>query len=163
MKRISLLIGMMMLASAARGGSADLQVMQSDAPDPAVVGSSITLTVVLLNNGPDGASDVMLSASLPTGVKFQSIEAPSDFACTSPPADTTGSITCSVRSLPSGGNSSVVINVKAVIAGVASSEASVTASEPDPNPQNNTAAEETTILPVDISMRLGFNKRGSVN
>lgn len=147
-------------AASARGDGADLSVTISDAPDPAVVGSNITFTMTVWNNGPEGASDVVLSGSLPSNAKFQSLRSPEGWACSTPPPESTGSIDCAAETVISGGRAAVAVVVKPVAAGIASTMAAVAGAEPDADPDNNTARQDSVVLPSVVSqLKVRENER----
>ena len=51
---------------------ADLQVLKTDSPDPVLVGNNVLYTVTVENNGPDDATGVILTDTLPADVTFVS-------------------------------------------------------------------------------------------
>jgi uncharacterized repeat protein (TIGR01451 family) len=120
--------------------AADLSVSKSDAPDPVQVGQVLTYTLQAQNNGPDSASNLVLTESLPTGLGFVSANA-SQGTC----AQGGGIVTCNLGSLANGGLATVTVVVTAAAAGIINNAASVTAAESDPVPGNNTASESTTV------------------
>jgi uncharacterized repeat protein (TIGR01451 family) len=129
-----------------RGASncgADLSVGKSDNPDPAQVGQQLTYTVTVRNDGPLGASGVILSDSLPKATGFGSATA-SQGSC----SRTKTAVNCNLGALASGATATVTIVVKPTRKGTINNTASVTAGSPsDPNQANNTDTENTTVLP----------------
>ena len=59
---------------------ADLAVTKTGLPDPVLVGSNLTYTVTVTNNGPNNASNVMVTDTLPANVTFVSAT-PSQGTC----------------------------------------------------------------------------------
>ena len=58
-----------------RGLEADLAIATlSASPDPVNVGSELTYTISVINNGPDTSDDVVVTDSLPENVEFLSVE-----------------------------------------------------------------------------------------
>ena len=51
---------------------ADLSVAKDDSPDPVTEGDDVTYTITLTNNGPDAATGVLLTDTLPAGATFVS-------------------------------------------------------------------------------------------
>jgi uncharacterized repeat protein (TIGR01451 family) len=129
---------------------ADLSVTKSDSPDPVVMGAGITFTVLVANIGPSDASNIVLSDTLPSSVTFQSISVPNEWACSTPPADSTGTISCTATSLAAGMTSTIIIVGKPASAGLVSNMVNVLGAEPDPVPENNSATQETMILAADV-------------
>jgi uncharacterized repeat protein (TIGR01451 family) len=119
--------------------SADLSITKSDSPDPATVGINLTYTITVKNNGPSGATGVTMSDSLPATVTFVSAT-PSQGNCTG-----TAAVTCNLGSLSNGVSATVTIVVTPTQAGSLSNTASVSANEADPNTNNNSATEPTTV------------------
>jgi uncharacterized repeat protein (TIGR01451 family) len=60
------------VGAAAPAGSADLGITKVDNPDPVTVGSTLTYTIQVQSFGPDAATDVTVTDSLPKGVDFVS-------------------------------------------------------------------------------------------
>lgn len=110
-------------------------------------GSKLLYTVRVLNNGPKTATGVTLNASTPAGTTFSSIGL-SQGSSTTPPAGGTGAITCFLDSI--GPDSEVVVslivNVTATAGSTLGSTVSVTSTSIDPNPENNTASDRTSVL-----------------
>lgn len=134
---------------------ADLSVTKSDSPDPVTYGQNVTYTVTVTNSGPNAATNVTLTDTLPANIAFVSASA----GCTYNAGPHT--VTCTWASIPASGNQTVTIVVQAkavgidlvvdddagtcAYTGVKTDTASVTATEHDPNTANNTASADTTI------------------
>jgi uncharacterized repeat protein (TIGR01451 family) len=116
---------------------ADLSVTKTDSPDPVLVGGTLTYTVTVSNNGPDPATGVVLTDTLPPSVTFGS--------ATSPCTQASGTVTCNLGSLASAAATIVTIVGTPTAIGTVTNNASVTANEPDPNPGNNAALAVTTV------------------
>ncbi len=112
---------------------ADLSVTQTASPTSATVGADdITLTVTVTNIGPSPASNVTLTESLPPGVTFVSASGGIE--------PTGGVLTLVAGDLASEATATYTIVVRPQSAGTLTASATVTASEPDVNLANNTAA-----------------------
>jgi len=130
--------------------SANLVITKTDSPDPVLFGQNLTYTVTVVNNGPNTATGVTLTDTLPASVTFVS----------STPAAPTCSrsgvtLTCNLGSLASGANTIVTIAVTAPnTAGSITNTATVTAAEFDPSTPNTASATTTVNSPVqpDFSM-----------
>ncbi len=61
--------------------SADLQILKIDSPDPVTIGSNITYTITVLNNGPATAQNVLVNDNLPAEVTFVSCNSPGGGVC----------------------------------------------------------------------------------
>ncbi|MCP4545787.1 MAG: DUF11 domain-containing protein [bacterium] len=121
--------------------SADLSVGLTDTPDPVLVGNDITYSVTVTNNGPNDATSVTLTNTLPTEVSFVSTNQPG--IC----SETSGTVTCAIGSLLDGNSFPVIeivvtTNTEATILNTVE----VTGAEPDADLLNNTAQVSTQVL-----------------
>jgi uncharacterized repeat protein (TIGR01451 family) len=128
----------------------DLAVTKSDSPDPAVVGGSLTYTIVVTNDGPDDATDVTLTDSLPDSVTLDSARA-SQGSCSG-----TSTIICDIGDLVAGDSVDVSIVVRPNTAGTITNHVSVVGNETDPDTSNNTASQSTTV-DENIGIVAGYN------
>ena len=118
--------------------SADLSIAKTDSPDPVAVGSPLVYTLSVQNDGPDNASDVVVTDVLPPGVQFISAAT----GC----ANSSGTISCALGTLPSGATLSKTINVIPFVANSSlSNTATVSSSTPDPNSANNSSTTVTKV------------------
>jgi uncharacterized repeat protein (TIGR01451 family) len=123
--------------------SADLSVTKTDSPDPAHVGQKLTYTVAVTNNGPDQATGVILSDTLPKTTGFGSVST-TQGTCTR----TKTGVMCNLGTLASGGTATVTIVVKPTQKGTITNTVTVAATSPtDPNTANNTASQSTVVKP----------------
>ncbi|HNB51644.1 MAG TPA: DUF11 domain-containing protein, partial [Anaerolineales bacterium] len=109
----------------------------TDPSDPVLLGSVFTYTVNVENVGPDTATDILVTDTLPSGVTYLS----NDAGC----SETSGVLTCGLEDISSGATHLINIAVTASQTGTFTNTAMVTTSALDPNPVNNTATETTTI------------------
>ena len=132
---------------------ADLAVTKADSSDPAFSGGPLlTYTIAVVNNGPDGATNVLLVDTLPNGVTFNTAT-PSAGDCDQ--VATAGEVTCRLGSLASSSSATVtlVVTPEAVTEPISiTNTATVSATEQDPNLGNNAAAESTTVNPPGADM-----------
>jgi uncharacterized repeat protein (TIGR01451 family) len=122
---------------------ADLSITKSGAPDPALVGGTLTYTLSVTNHGPSTATGVTVNDPLPAGVSLVSAT-PSQGSCS-------GTVTCALGTLTNGASATVTIVVHPTAKGTITNTASVSANEPDPNPANNSATATTRALIVSGS------------
>lgn len=127
---------------------ADLSVQQTDAPDPVVIGASLTNTIAVLNPGPSDATGVQLTDRLPAGVIFVSA-ASTRGACT----QTNGVVTCSLGPLLRGNGATITVVVIPTTVGPITNTAAITGTETDPSPANNTATAVTTVTAPPLTIR----------
>jgi uncharacterized repeat protein (TIGR01451 family) len=129
---------------------ADLQltkVISSGAPGGiAMAGSNVSYQITVKNNGPSSASNIVVSDTLPFNATYVSCAA-SIGICG---FDHAGTFSASFGSLVNGAQATltVVINVSCGLATgtVIGNVASVSSSNPDPNPANNNASVTFTVL-----------------
>ena len=120
---------------------ADLAVSKSDERDPSLVDLELTYTLVVTNDGPDAATDVVLTDTLPPEVSFASVTS-TQGSC----GESGGTVTCDLGTLANGASSAVDITVLPGSPGTLQNTASVsTASSFDPDDTNNTAVETTVV------------------
>jgi uncharacterized repeat protein (TIGR01451 family) len=117
--------------------SADVSVTLAGAPSPAIVGQPLTYTLTVADAGPAAATGVSATASLPTGVAFDSASS-TQGTCT----DSGSTVACPVGSLSTGASATITVTVTPTQAVALDATASVAADQPDPTPANNTASAE---------------------
>ncbi|MBI3465375.1 MAG: DUF11 domain-containing protein [Planctomycetes bacterium] len=120
---------------------ADLVLTKTDNPDPANEGSNLTYNLTVTNNGPDGTADTTVTDVLPGSVTFVSAT-PSQGSCT----QSGGTVTCNLGPLARSGSATVAIVVQPTVTGTITNMASVFAHPADPNLDNNTATQDTTVV-----------------
>ncbi len=123
---------------------ADLALTAAAAPNPVLVGSSLTYTFVVTNSGPNTATGVAFTNALPANVALVSASASQGVVFTNG-----ATVGCSLGSLDVGAAATVTVLATPIAPGVISNSASVSASEVDLNLANNSAsALATATLPV---------------
>jgi uncharacterized repeat protein (TIGR01451 family) len=127
--------------------TADLQITKTDSPDPVVPGTT-TYTLVVRNNGPSVAANVVVSDPLPTGTAFASLTAPG-LSCTTPAVGAAGDVVCSVATLAAGATTTLTLAVQVaptlLDGAVITNTAAVRSDTPDLVPANNTDIEPTVV------------------
>ena len=123
---------------------ADVSVTKSGSPNPVNLNSTLVYTIQVRNNGPAVATNVMLSDTLPAAVTYVSSSS-TQGTCT----QAGGTVTCNNIGTMSVGELVVVtINVTATTyssGSLATNTVTITHSDPDANPANNTATFASTI------------------
>jgi uncharacterized repeat protein (TIGR01451 family) len=117
----------------------DLAITKSDSPDPVVVGNQLTYTLVVTNNGPDPATNAVVTDSLPSEVTFVSATSSQGTCSGSNP------VTCQLGTMPVGATVTIVIVVKANVAGKITNTAVVAGAEAESTTANNTATADTVV------------------
>jgi uncharacterized repeat protein (TIGR01451 family) len=121
-------------------GYANLAVTLTGNPDPSAVDGDLLYTMVITNNGPNTANSVTLTNVLPAGVTLVSAN-PSQGSCSG-----TTTITCALGNMLNTATASVEIMVITPTAGNITDSVSVTASETDIVPANNSASVTTQVV-----------------
>ena len=151
-----------------RGGggaplSSDLSVTKS-ASAPAEVGSPLTYTITVRNAGPDEATGVKMTDSLPAGVTFVSATSGAG-TC----SQASGTVTCDLGTLSLNGSVTITVVVTPNAAGAITNTAHVIASTSDPISTNNTAAVTSSMgvsqheRSVTLKLKGSLRASGDVN
>jgi uncharacterized repeat protein (TIGR01451 family) len=116
-------------------------------------GALITYTFTLTNAGPNAASNVVFTDNLPASLLFQSINAPG-FACTTPPAGTTGTVSCTAASLGNGGTATFTLVTTAApgTTGNINNSAGVSSATSDPNSGNSSFSAPAVAAPATAAV-----------
>lgn len=121
--------------------AADLVIVKTDSQDPSTINGSLGYMLDVTNNGPDTATNVVVTDTLPGNVTFQSAST-SQGAC----SESGGTVTCNVGDIANGDSVEVNILVTAPpTPGTITNTASVTSDTDDPDTANNTDSEDTQI------------------
>lgn len=121
--------------------AADLVLTQDDSPDPANVLQEVTYEVVVTNEGPGRADDVVVTDTFPAGAQFVSATT-ADGACSPPVGDV---LTCDLNPIEAQASAQVDVVIFFTTLGQKANQASVTASTPDPDPSDNAEIETTFV------------------
>lgn len=139
------LLALAATGSAAPTGTADLRITNADNPDPVGVGSTLTYTIGIEDLGPEAATNVTVTDTLPKTVDF--VSASSSVGQCSAKGQ---KVTCTFGSLPAptvnyGPAPKITISVIPRHVGVITDTATVKAHQRDKVPANNTAKATTTV------------------
>ena len=118
---------------------ADLIITQVDSADPVNPGGTLTYTITVTNNGPDNATNVVATDTLPAGVTLVSTS-----GCSEDPA---GAPTCTLGDIAASSSAqyTITVTIDAGASGVIMNTASVASDTMDPNAANNSSSENTTV------------------
>jgi uncharacterized repeat protein (TIGR01451 family) len=123
------------------GVDADLTLTLSDSPDPVTGTTPLTYTIAVSNTGPDTASSLSVTHTLPAGVAFDSAVG-SGWTC----GESGGVVSCTRPILAVGAAPNITVQMTpGPVTTVLVSSASVSAAEADPNLANNADSETTTV------------------
>ena len=151
--------------------SADLSVTKEfNSPIPTHYGDAIDYTITIKNNGPDAASNIVLTDTIPPNTTFNAYgTGASGVVCTTPPVGGTGTITCpfapAQASVSSGVSFQFTIQLQVSAANLPTVEntATVSSDTPDLDTTNNSATVSTPVVqiaavpvPASALLALGF-------
>jgi uncharacterized repeat protein (TIGR01451 family) len=119
--------------------SANLAISKTASPNPATSQANLTYRIVVTNNGPSPATNVIVNDPLPVGPGFGSA-IPSQGTC----AGTT-TVTCNLNSIASGAVAIINITIMPQTPGQLSNTASVAGNETDPDTSDNSMTIQTTV------------------
>jgi uncharacterized repeat protein (TIGR01451 family) len=126
---------------------ADLQITKTDEPDPVAAGDVLSYTIEIINNGPFNAEGVKVIDILSENVTYQSATPSKGMI-----SELSGNVTWDVGNLAASDNATLTINVTAPEEpGIIFNTANVSSLTGDPLPANNSASENTTIVPPNTT------------
>lgn len=119
--------------------SANLSLTKTASPNPAITLANLTYRLIVTNNGPSPATNIVLTDNLPGGVSFVSASA-TQGSCSG-----TTTVTCNLGSLAR--NAFAVVNIIVVpqAAGTLTNNASVNGAETDPDTTDNSVSLQTSV------------------
>lgn len=124
--------------------SADLQIEKTVDNNFPFVTENITFTIVVTNNGPSNATGVIVTDELPDGYEY-------DTSTASVGSYNSGSGIWTIGALASGAQATLEIVGVVKASGDYINYASVTASEPDPDQDNNEDTPDDPVVPINRS------------
>lgn len=126
--------------------AADLSLTVTATPTPVFVASSLSYAIRVTNLGPQTATGVTVSDTIPAGTTLVSATWPSG-SCTG-----ATTISCALGSIAAGGTVTVTVVVTSPLApGTISDTASATTTGSDPVPTNNSATVVTVVQPISCA------------
>ena len=134
------------------GTYSDLAIKKT-APSSVIAGTNLVYTIVITNNGPSDATNLVLTDTLPAGVVLGPITGPNFSSCTL----ASHTVTCKPGNLSDGSSATYTIQVHIPSAGAGSSPitntATISADQLDPNQANNTSSASTAVkFQADLSI-----------
>jgi uncharacterized repeat protein (TIGR01451 family) len=141
--------------------SADLAVTKTASPNSVTPSGTLTYLITVTNNGPNAATSVVVTDTLPAGVVLVSATPSAGGSC-----GTGNPVVCTFPVLAADTGATVTIVVTAPSSGgPLVNTVTVTSPVSDPNPSNNTATTTTPISSagIGLSANLGIIKSASPN
>jgi len=124
--------------------------VQISGPVTAVAGSTISYTAALTNSGPNTATNIHLTGTLPAGLMLMQAGT-SQGTC----ATTSVSFDCSVGSVAAGVSANMTLQVRSNQTGLITTTVQATSDTPDPNPTNNSDSATTNWTPnADLALQM---------
>jgi uncharacterized repeat protein (TIGR01451 family) len=120
--------------------SVDLSISKTASPNPVTAQANLTYRILVTNNGPSPATNVVTTDTLPAGIPFVSA-IPTQGTCSG-----TTTVTCNLGSMAKAASAIVNITVTPQAIGQLTNTASVTASESDPDPNDNSTTIQTSVI-----------------
>jgi uncharacterized repeat protein (TIGR01451 family) len=125
----------------------DLVIAAADSPDPVIVGSRLTYSVLVTNIGPNSATGVTLTNTLATNLVFVSVTT-THGSC----ANNGRIVHCDLGTIAGGTGATVTVELVPATAGLTVSQASIRRAEPDANDGNNVVAISTLVTQPAITI-----------
>ncbi|MDQ1301062.1 MAG: hypothetical protein QG637_983, partial [Chloroflexota bacterium] len=119
---------------------ADVGVLKNGAPDPGVLGTTVTYTIRIFNNGAAVATGVIATDTLPAGLDNIAVAASQGSGCTNAAV-----FTCSLGTLNVGDSAFVTVTGRAIITGSLPNTVTVSAAQVDLDLTNNSASATITV------------------
>jgi uncharacterized repeat protein (TIGR01451 family) len=120
--------------------TADLSIATSGPTNGITVGSPFAVTTTVRNNGPQTATHVAITATLPSSATLQALPS----SCTS----IANTIVCNLGTMASGGSAVLNLSLVPVSASLASLTFGASSDLPDPMPGNNSVTRQFSFLPA---------------
>jgi uncharacterized repeat protein (TIGR01451 family) len=129
----------------------DLALGMTALPEPVIIGSFLTYTISVTNNGPSLANNVVVSHVLPPNAVFVSATLSQGGY-----SQSGGVVTCNLGPMSSKGTATINVVVLPATPGFVSSSASVSSEQPDFNPDNNTVTVFSHVNPPTADLLVGL-------
>lgn len=126
-------------ATGPRAPAADLRLRMTASPGRLAAGGRVRYALEVANKGPDRATNVRITGTLPRGQSFRSGSRP----C----AVNRRRVMCSFAALPVGASRRLTVVARAKRTGRQAFNAKATAAEPDPRPRNSRATARVRVRP----------------
>jgi uncharacterized repeat protein (TIGR01451 family) len=119
----------------------DLAITKSVTPGRVTAGGEVIYTLDVVNNGPNGATGVVVGDDLPAGLTVLQTT-PTQGAC----GVNGRTVRCDLGAVAAGGRAQVIIRARADSAGTAVNQATVTSDQAESDPANNTSGQVPLVI-----------------
>ncbi len=123
---------------------ADLSLDKNDFEDTIAVGDTTFYSIDFINLGPNVATNVTITDTVPANAVILSVFAGDDGSCTVGAGNV---VTCDFGDIGPGIEDFVLLEVCPTEPGILTNTATIGSDTTDPNPTNNTATDMTTVIP----------------
>lgn len=127
----------------------DLVVDKTADAAEVTVGQNVTYTITVTNNGPDAASEVVVTDVIASSATFVSVSSSQGSA-----SEDSGTVTAELGSLAANSSATVTLVVRADEVGTLSNTATVAAAEEDLVPGNNTSSVDVAVKPLEADLTI---------
>ncbi|MSP13758.1 MAG: DUF11 domain-containing protein [Chloroflexi bacterium] len=134
--------------------AADLAISKTAAPNPVVVDTPLTYTIMVTNNGPSAASEILVTDTLPASTRFVSAAAGQGSCSAGNP------VICHLGNLARGTHTTITVVVIPLEDGPITNSAVVAGREIDPHLDNSSTTQITQVTPA---ADLGITKFATPN
>src|SRR5205085_1994749 len=117
----------------------DLAITKTGAPNPATLGKQVTWTMVVTNNGPNGATGVTVADPVPAGTSFVSV-ATTQGTCTGGAV-----VSCQLGNMAVGSSVTITLVTTTTATGTLTNTATTVGNEVETNTANNTATATVVV------------------
>ncbi|HMJ04026.1 MAG TPA: DUF11 domain-containing protein, partial [Conexibacter sp.] len=146
------------------GPEADLSLEKVPSVGRVGVGEQLFYTLIVRNDGPSDARDVVVTDTSGAGLTLLSARGSQGASC----AVTSSRVTCRLGTLPAGGSAQVLVSARATRTGELSNSATVDSSTKDPDPRDN--RDESNVIgdppsgdqPADLEIVKTSNRRAAL-
>jgi uncharacterized repeat protein (TIGR01451 family) len=121
----------------------------TDNPDPVVIGSNLTYTISVTNFGPSTATNVVVTANLPSTANFISASPGYTLA-------TNSVIFPNIGNLATNASVTLTVVVQPFVVGPTTNIVIVSSAAADPNLADNTVIDVATVVPPSADLALGI-------
>ena len=136
---------------------ADLVITTASSADVVAVGGELSYTLTVTNNGPEAATEVVLTDFLPDEVVF-GFATQTQGAC----AEAEGTVTCELGGLANGATATITIVVTPIEeTGALTNTAIVAGDELDPAMASNDATVTTSVTTTSVTLTVNLGGTGS--
>jgi uncharacterized repeat protein (TIGR01451 family) len=131
--------------------NADLSAVKFSESSSVSAGSNTKFFISIYNNGPNAAVNAVLNDPLPANTTFYNLAQPSgpSFTCTTPNIGSTGTVNCTIASLPRDTTAqfelTVQVDTGAATNSVITNTATVSSDTADANSNNNSSSASVTV------------------